>query len=82
VSVGYVSPEAQVGGPLAMVQSGDQISIDLERREVNLEISPEEMRERMTKWTPPVPRVTSGYLVLYAQLASSASRGVILEGQE
>jgi len=75
--IGHVSPEAMVGGPLAVVRDGDKISIDVARREVNLDIPQEDVSRRLKAWKPPPPRYTWGALAKYARLVSSASQGAI-----
>jgi len=75
--VGHVAPEAQVGGPLAAVHEGDTISLDIDARELNLEISEAEMRSRLGAWSPPAPRYTTGVFQKYAKLVSGADRGAI-----
>ncbi|MCF8124321.1 MAG: dihydroxy-acid dehydratase [Desulfarculaceae bacterium] len=76
--VGHISPEAAEGGPLAAVRDGDQITVDIPGRQVNLEISEGELAERMAAWQPPPPKIAGGYLALYARLATSAAKGAIL----
>ncbi len=75
--VGHVAPEAGVGGPLAAVQEGDPIVIDVQGRRLDVELSPEEIGERLAKWTPPAPRYTTGVLAKYAALVSSAAEGAV-----
>jgi dihydroxy-acid dehydratase len=70
-----VSPEAAVGGPVALVRDGDRIEVDIPERRLNLLVSPEELEARRRTWTPPPPRVTRGFLTLYARLAEPAERG-------
>ncbi len=70
-----VSPEAAEGGPLALVQEGDTIEIDIPRRLLNVEVSQEELRRRREEWRPPPPRVTDGFLTAYARLANPAELG-------
>ncbi len=77
-SIGHVSPEAAVGGPIALVEEGDLIQIDIPNCSLNLAVSEEEMRARREKWQPRVPEVTSGYLARYASLVTSADQGAIL----
>jgi dihydroxy-acid dehydratase len=77
--VGHLAPEAQVGGPLALVREGDPISIDAERRRLDLEVEDGELARRRAAWTPPPPRYTSGVLAKYAKLVSSASRGAVTD---
>ena len=70
-----VSPEAAEGGPLALVQDGDVIEIDIPNRKLNLQISEEELKDRKDRWKPPPPRVTEGFLTVYARLANPAEKG-------
>jgi dihydroxy-acid dehydratase len=76
--VGHISPEAGEGGPLAAVKDGDNITIDIHKRKIDLHISDEEIKARLKEWKPPAPRIKSGYLRIYAQLARSASQGAII----
>ena len=75
--VGHVAPEAQLGGPIAAVQEGDTISLDIKARELNLEISADEMRQRLDAWSAPAPQYVSGVFQKYAKLVSGAERGAI-----
>ncbi len=77
--VGHISPEAAEGGPIAIVNEGDKISIDIEKGSIHLHLSDEEIQERLKKWKCPKPKFTSGYLGLYAKLASSASEGSVIK---
>ena len=81
-AIGHVSPEAAVGGPIAMIQDGDIISIDIPANKIEVKISDAEMAERTSKWTPRKPRITTGYLARYASLVTSGNRGAILETKE
>jgi len=76
--IGHVAPEAQVGGPIALVEEGDVITIDVESRLVNLEVSEDELERRRSRWKPPAPKYTSGLFARYAALVSSASEGAVL----
>ena len=76
--VGHISPEAADGGPLAIVQDGDQITIDVPGRSLHLHVSDEEIRARQAVWVRPAPKFKKGYLALYARLAESADRGAII----
>ena len=78
-SIGHVCPEAAVGGPIALVEEGDIISIDINNNRLDVKISDEEMAARKAKWQPRVPEVTTGYLARYAAMAAPASKGEILE---
>ncbi len=75
--VGHIAPEAQVGGPIAIVQDGDIITIDAERNLLSVDLSDEEIRQRLARWTPPPPKYTSGVMGKYAKLVNSASEGAI-----
>ncbi len=77
--IGHISPEAQVGGPLAIVKDGDQIVIDIPNRKLELKLSQKEIKERQLKWRPPQPKVQEGYLARYAKLVSSASEGAVFK---
>jgi dihydroxy-acid dehydratase len=77
--VGHVAPEAAVGGNLALVHEGDSITIDAERRLLQLNVSDEELARRHEAWRPPAPRYKSGVLAKYAALVSSASRGAVTD---
>jgi len=78
--IGHVSPEAQEGGPIALVEDGDIISIDIEGRRLDLEIDESEMMRRKSVWQQPEPKVKTGYLYRYAQLAKSAGEGAVIKG--
>ncbi len=78
-SIGHVSPEAAVGGPIALVEEGDIISINIPENTLNVKISDEEMAGRRAKWQPREPKVTTGYLARYRELVTSGNRGAILE---
>ena len=78
-SIGHVSPEAAMGGPIALVEEGDIISIDIDNRQLNLLVSDEELAARKAKWQPREPKVTTGYLARYASLVTSADKGAVLQ---
>ena len=78
-SIGHVSPEAAVGGPIALVEEGDIISIDIPGLKLELKVSDEELAARKAKWQPREPKVTTGYLKRYASLVTSGNRGAILK---
>ena len=78
-SIGHVSPEAAVGGPIALIEEGDIISIDINANELNVKVSDEELARRKAQWKPRQPKVTDGYLKRYAALVTSGNRGAILE---
>ena len=78
-SIGHASPEAAVGGPIALVEEGDRISIDIDNHSLNVLVSDEELEARRAKWQPREPKVTSGCLARYASLVTSADKGAILQ---
>ncbi len=78
-SIGHVSPEAAVGGPIAFVEEGDIIKIDIDNLSLELDISEEEMAKRKAAWVPREPKVTTGYLARYAKMVTSGNRGAVLE---
>lgn len=78
-SIGHVSPEAAVGGPIALVKEGDIIDIDIDNLSLNLRVSEEELAKRKADWQPKEPKITTGYLARYASMVTSGNRGAILE---
>jgi len=78
-SLGHVSPEAAVGGPIALIKEGDLIQIDIPNHKLNVAVSEEEMAERRKNWKPRQPKVTTGYLARYASMVTSGDRGAVLE---
>ena len=78
-SIGHVSPEAAVGGPIALVEEGDIISINIPENKLDVKISDEEMAQRRVKWQPREPKITTGYLSRYCELVTSGNRGAVLE---
>ena len=78
-SIGHVSPEAAVGGPIALVEEGDIIKINIHENKLELAVSDEELEARRAKWQPREPKVTTGYLARYAKMVTSGNRGAILE---
>ena len=81
-SIGHVSPEAAVGGPIALVEEGDVISINIPENTLNVKVSDEVLAERRKNWKPREPKVTTGYLARYHELVTSGNRGAILEVQK
>ena len=77
-AIGHVSPEAAAGGPIALVQEGDVISIDIDVGTLTLEVSDEELAARRAAWQPPAPKYTTGVLSRYARLVTSADKGAYL----
>ncbi len=80
-SIGHVCPEAAVGGPIALVEEGDRIRINIPENKLELAVSEEELARRKAAWVPRKPKVTTGYLARYASLVTAANRGAILEIQ-
>ena len=78
-SIGHVSPEAAVGGPIAFVEEGDIIKINIPENTLNVDISDEEMAARKAKWQPREPKITTGYLARYASMVTSGNTGAILK---
>lgn len=76
-SVGHIAPEAQVGGPIAALQDGDIISLDIPNRRIDVQLGEEEIQRRLGQWTEPAPKYTKGALAKYARLVSSAARGAV-----
>ena len=77
--VGHITPEAYVGGPLALVKNGDPITIDAEKRQLNLDLSPAELKKRKKAWKPMKPRYTRGVLAKYASAVTPASLGAVTD---
>ena len=78
-SIGHVSPEAAVGGPIALVEEGDIISINIPENRLDMKVSDEVLAERRAKWQPREPKVTTGYLARYREMVTSGNRGAVLE---
>ena len=78
-SIGHVSPEAAVGGPIALIVEGDIIKIDIPNNSLNVDVSDEELAKRKEKWQPREPKITDGYLRRYAALVTSGNRGAVLD---
>ena len=79
--VGHISPEAAEGGPIAIVENGDEISIDVTKNSIHLHVSDEVINTRLKNWTPPEPKVRKGYLSIYSRLASSADEGAVIKNR-
>ena len=77
--IGHVSPEAAAGGPIALIEDGDEITIDIPNRKLELSVSEKELVKRKAKWTQPQLKIKKGYLVRYASLVTSADNGAILK---
>ena len=78
-SIGHISPEAMEGGPIALLEDGDIIRIDIRGRRIDAMLSDEELAKRKAKWQQPKPNIKTGYLSRYARLVTSASTGAVLK---
>ena len=78
-SIGHVSPEAATGGPIALIEEGDIIAIDIPANTINVKVSDDELAKRKEAWTPREPKVRTGYLARYASMVTSADKGAILQ---
>ena len=78
-AIGHISPEAADGGPIALVQEGDIIAIDIPKKKITLKVTPEEFKKRKKEWKPKAPAITTGYLARYAKLVTSASTGAVFK---
>ena len=76
--IGHISPEAQEGGPIALIHDGDKIEIDIEERRLDLLVSEDEFAARRAEWKAPEPKFKTGYLAVYSKLAASAAEGAVL----
>ena len=81
-SIGHVSPEAAVGGPIALVEEGDMISINIPEFKLELMVSDEELAARKAKWQPREPKVNTGYLKRYAAMVTSGNRGAVMKNPD
>lgn len=77
--IGHISPEAQIGGPIAAIRDGDEIVIDIPARKLEVKLSDDEIKLRLSSWRAPDPKETEGYLARYAKAVGSASEGAILK---
>jgi dihydroxy-acid dehydratase len=78
-SIGHISPEAMQGGPIAIINEGDRIAIDIPAKKITLKISDQEIKDRLAVWSPPEPKITHGYMARYARMVSSGSKGAVLK---
>jgi len=78
-SIGHVSPEAMEGGPIAAISEGDLIVIDIPNKKINVQLSDKEIKDRLSAWRPPGPKIKKGYMARYAERVSSASEGAVLK---
>jgi dihydroxy-acid dehydratase len=79
--IGHIAPEAALGGPIGLVEEGDEIVIDVDRRALDLEVATEELARRAAAWKPPDPRYGGGVMAKYAALVGSASQGAVTTGR-
>ena len=79
--IGHVAPEAALGGPIALVEEGDEIVIDVDRHALDLNVDPDVLASRRTRWSPPAPRYQNGVMAKYVALVSSASYGAVTTGE-
>jgi dihydroxy-acid dehydratase len=79
--IGHVAPEAALGGPIALVEEGDEIVIDVDRHALDLNVPAAVLEARRARWTPPAPRYKTGVMAKYAALVSSASLGAVTTGE-
>jgi dihydroxy-acid dehydratase len=77
--LGHVSPEAAVGGPIALIKEGDTIYIDIPAKSIQLEVEDDELERRRQDWQPPEPKITTGYIARYAKQVTSGSTGAVLK---
>ncbi|MFH1137891.1 MAG: dihydroxy-acid dehydratase [Pseudomonadota bacterium] len=78
-AIGHISPEAALGGPIALVREGDVIAIDIPAKSITLEVSDEELARRRAEWTPPEPKIKGGYALRYSRLVSSGAAGAVFK---
>jgi dihydroxy-acid dehydratase len=77
-AIGHISPEGADGGPIALVEEGDRIEINIPAKELNLKVSEEELKRRLEGWRPPEPKIREGYVYRYSKLVSSGAKGAVL----
>ncbi len=77
-AIGHISPEAADGGPIALVEEGDRIEINITAKRVSLKVSEEELKKRRERWRPPEPKIKEGYVYRYSKLVSSGAKGAVL----
>jgi dihydroxy-acid dehydratase len=80
-AIGHISPEAAVGGPIALIEEGDEILIDIPNKKLDLLVDDATLANRRKQWKPREPRIKTGYMARYAHLVTSGSRGAILENE-
>jgi len=80
--IGHISPEAMEGGPIAVLEEGDLVSIDIPKRSIEVKLTDREIKDRLSRWKPPRPKVTEGWLARYSKLVTSASAGAVLRSED
>jgi dihydroxy-acid dehydratase len=78
--IGHIAPEAALGGPIGLIEDGDEIVIDVDRRTLDLDVPDQTLVERRARWTPPPPHYVGGVMAKYAALVSTASEGAVTTG--
>ena len=78
-SIGHVSPEAMEGGPIAVLENGDVIAIDITRKKIDVKLSDAEIQKRLSTWKPPALKITTGYMERYGRSVLSASEGAVFD---
>ena len=78
-AIGHISPEAMLGGPIAVIQENDRIIIDIPQKRIHVDITDEEMTRRLARWSAPKPKITTGHLARYARSVSSATKGAVVD---
>ena len=78
-SIGHISPEAMQGGPICIVQDGDLIAIDIPSKTITLKVPEQEIENRLSRWSPPEPKITHGYMARYSRMVSSAAEGAVVK---
>lgn len=78
-AIGHISPEAMQKGPIAVVKQGDIISIDIAQKKITLKVDENEINDRLSQWSKPAPKITTGYMARYARMVSSADKGAVME---
>jgi dihydroxy-acid dehydratase len=79
--IGHVAPEAQVGGPIAIIKDGDEISMDISKKKLTLSLSAREIAKRLSEWSPPQTKARKGYLIRYSKMVGSAAKGAVFEDE-
>jgi len=78
-AMGHISPEAMEGGPIAIIQDGDRVAINIPKRRITLKVAEKEIEKRLSKWRPPKPKISRGYIARYARAVSSGGKGAVVK---